>query len=242
MSTDLITMESVGFGYRGTPVLRDVDLTVTAGRIHAIVGLNGVGKTTLMRTVLGTAVPHTGTVTVLGRRPDTAPPRLWTNVGYLLETAFGYGELSGRENIYSAARLHGLSRPAATAATETVITEFDLAAEAGKRVRRLSLGNRQRVALAAAMAHRPRLLILDEPTIGLDPLAVVRLRDGLRSATGRGTGVLVSSHHLDEVARIADDVSVMHRGRMVASLDPGEPDLEKRFFDLVYRIETEVAR
>lgn len=241
MTANLIELEAVGFGYRGTPVLHDVDLAVASGRIHALVGLNGAGKTTLMRIVLGTAVPHTGTATVLGHDPAAAPPRSWARVGHLLDTALVYRELSGRECVYSAARLHGLSRAEAAAAADTAITDFDLSGEAGKRVRQLSMGNRQRVALAAAMAHRPRLLILDEPTIALDPLAVVRLRDALRSFTDRGAGVLVSSHHLDEVARIADDITVLHRGRVLDGLRPGEPDLEKRFFDLVYRVETQAT-
>ena len=241
MSTDLIALQSVSFGYRGTEVLHDIDLRVAPGRIHALVGLNGAGKTSLMRVVLGTAVPASGTATVLGHRPDVAT-RSWSEAGYLLDAAFDYRELTGRETIYSAARMHRLSRSRAGRAVDEVATEFDLTGELDKRVRRLSLGNRQRVALAAAMVHRPRLLVLDEPTIALDPLAVVRLRDSLKSAADAGAGILVSSHHLDEVARIADDVTVLHRGRVVASLDPDEPDLERRFFDLVYRMELEAKR
>ena len=235
--THLVTLDGLGMGYRGTSVVHDVNLTVEKGRIHALVGVNGAGKTTLMRGILGMLRPSAGSISVLGRRPNTAHPSMWARVGYILDTAFTYRELTGRENIYASARMHGISKTEASAATEAIIAAFGLDREAGKRVRTLSLGNRQRVALAAAMAHEPELLILDEPTTSLDPLAVVSLRRALNSATSRGAGILVSSHHLDEVARIADTVTVLHRGKVIADLDPGGVDLEKRFFDLVYAAE-----
>jgi ABC-2 type transport system ATP-binding protein len=181
--------------------------------------------------------PAGGEITVLGQCPRTAPNGTWAAVGYVLDTPFIFRELTGRENIHASARLHGLPREAASIATAAVIEELALRPEAGKRVGKLSLGNRQRVALAAATVHRPELLILDEPTVSLDPMAVVNLRRVLTAATDRGAGVLVSSHHLDEVARIADDVTVLHRGRVIASLDPTGVDLERRFFDLVYAAE-----
>ncbi|HZE38096.1 MAG TPA: ABC transporter ATP-binding protein [Stackebrandtia sp.] len=233
-----INVDGLECGYRGRRVLHGIDLSLDAGRIHAIVGLNGAGKTTVMRATLGMLRPDAGAVRVFGHPAVTAPARVWARIGYLIGTAFSYGELTGGENIYSAARLHGLSRTAAREATNEVITGFAIDTEAGRRVRTLSLGNRQRVALAAAVAHRPELLVLDEPTIGLDPLAVVRLRHMLRQLTAEhGAAVLVSSHHLDEVSRIADDITVIHRGRVIATIDPGDADLEKQFFDLVYAAE-----
>ncbi|MGH8876793.1 MAG: ABC transporter ATP-binding protein [Stackebrandtia sp.] len=238
--TTSIQVNQLDCGYGDTAVLRRVDLSVAAGRIHALIGLNGAGKTTLMRSVLGTLTPRSGTVTVFGQSAATAGPAVWRRVGYLLGTGSCYAELTGRENIYSAARLHGLSRAAARRDAEVVIGAFGIESEAGKRTARLSLGNRQRVALAAAFAHRPELLVLDEPTIGLDPLAVLALRRMVRTAVAdRHAAILVSSHHLDEVARIADDITVIHRGRVIAPLDPGGVDLEKRFFDLVYAAELE---
>lgn len=98
---------------------------------------------------------------------------------------------------------------------------------------RLSLGTRQKVGLAAAFAHRPDLVVLDEPTNGLDPLAVVGLRELITTFTRDGGAALVTSHHFDEVARIADQVDILHRGRAIDSLTPGGPDLERRFFEVV---------
>jgi len=101
------------------------------------------------------------------------------------------------------------------------------------RVRRLSAGNRQRVGLASALQHHPRILVLDEPTSTLDPAGVLLLRDALRRRAAVGAAILVSSHHLDEVARIADRITVLNAGRVVGALDPGAADIERAFFQLV---------
>lgn len=104
---------------------------------------------------------------------------------------------------------------------------------AHRRFRHLSQGNRQRVGLAAALGHRPRLVVLDEPTTALDPASVIVLRETLRHLARDGAAVLVSSHHLDEVARIADQITVMNAGRLIGELDPHAPDLERVFFQRV---------
>jgi ABC-2 type transport system ATP-binding protein len=117
---------------------------------------------------------------------------------------------------------------------ESAMAELDLARYAKVRGRRLSLGNRQRLGLAAALQHAPRLIILDEPTNALDPAGVVLLREALLHRARLGAGVLVSSHHLDEVARIADRISVMNDGLIIGALDPGTVDLERAFFSLVH--------
>jgi ABC-2 type transport system ATP-binding protein len=121
-----------------------------------------------------------------------------------------------------------------------MISQLTLDRWADRRSRVLSLGNRQRLGLACALVHRPQVLILDEPTNGLDPMGVLELRGMLLSRSHHaGVAVLVSSHHLDEVARIADRITVMHRGVVIGNLDPGGVDLEHRFFDMVYTAEKE---
>ena len=217
-----------------------VDLTVAAGEIHALVGLNGAGQTTLMRMVPGMLRPDAGAVRLFGEPVCDAAPQVWSRVGHLLETPFGYTELTPTENVIAAARLHGMDVAAARRRAAEMIGELTLDRWADRRSRVLSLGNRQRLGLACALVHRPRLLILDEPTNGLDPMGVLELRRMLLSRShGDGGGVLVSSHHLDEVARIADRITVMHRGRVIGNLDPGGVDLEHRFFDMVYTAERE---
>ena len=215
-----------------------VDLTVAPGEIHALVGLNGAGKTTLMKILLGMLRPDAGAARLFGEKVGDAGPQVWSQIGHLLETPFGYGELTPTENVIAAARLHGMDVAAARRRAAEMINELTLDRWADRRSRVLSLGNRQRLGLACALLHRPRLLILDEPTNGLDPMGVLELRRMLLSRShGDGVGVLVSSHHLDEVARIADRITVMHRGRVIGNVDPGGVELEHRFFDMVYTAE-----
>ena len=214
-----------------------VDLQVSPGQIHALVGLNGAGKSTLMRLLLSMLRPDRGSVTIFGRPVNNASNDLWRRVGHMLDTAFGYPELTATENLRCAALLRGLPEATARTAVNTGISNLRLSSWADRPTRTLSTGNRQRLGLACALLGDPDLLVLDEPTTALDPAGVVLVRTLLRAAAARGTAVLVSSHHLDEMARIANHISVMHRGRIVGTLDPTGVDLERTFFDLVLAVD-----
>ena len=216
------------------PMLREVDLTVGTGEVHALIGFNGAGKSTLMRVALGMLRPAAGTARIDGVDVGRAPAALWRGVGQVIDSPFVYPELTVRENLWAAARLHGVPRSEAAAAAEGVLSALELEPWADRRASTLSMGNRQRVGLASALAHRPWLLVLDEPTNALDPSGVVLLRELLLGAASEGAAVLVSSHHLDEVARIADRVSVIHAGAIVGELDPRGTDLERDFFAMVH--------
>jgi ABC-2 type transport system ATP-binding protein len=219
--------------FRGGAGLHGVDLTVAAGEIHAIVGLNGAGKTTLMRVLLGMLRPDAGVVRVDGVELRSADAATWARVGHLVEQPLAYAELTARGNLEIGARLHGLELSRIGKLVEHAILEFDLARYAPVRTSRLSLGNRQRVGLAAALLHDPAVIVLDEPTNALDPAGVILLRESLLRRAGAGAGILVSSHHLDEVARVADRITVINDGRAIGSLEPDGADLERAFFDLV---------
>ncbi len=233
--TALISLIGVCRSFGEEHALINISLDLRPGEIHAIVGLNGSGKTTMMRILLGMVAPDAGTCIVLGHDVCNAPSSIWRNVGHMIESPFAYPELPVRTNVYAAARLHGLSSSDAKHAASTIINRFELSRWIDRPARTLSLGNRQRLGLAAAMVHGPRLLVLDEPTNALDPAGVVLVRDMLRRAADEhGTGVLVSSHHLDEIARIADHITVLHRGRVIGQMDPHGADLEHRFFEMVY--------
>jgi ABC-2 type transport system ATP-binding protein len=210
-----------------------VDLQVCAGEIHAIVGLNGAGKTTLMRLLLGMVVATSGQALIGGVDARSAGPAVWRRVGCLIETPFSYPELTVTENLEAAALLHGVDEVASEVGR--VIDDFELGHWAHRRARALSLGNRQRLGLAAAMVHRPSILVLDEPANALDPAGVVFMRDLMRTAAEQEAAVMVSSHHLDQLARVADRITVLHRGKVIGALDPHGADLEQQFFDLVYR-------
>jgi ABC-2 type transport system ATP-binding protein len=214
-----------------------VDLQVLPGEIHALVGLNGAGKTTLMRLVLGMLRPDRGSVTIFGRPVANTRNDLWRRVGHMLDTAFGYPDLNTSENLRCAALLRGMAKATARTAVANGVSDLQLSHWADRPARTLSTGNRQRLGLACALLGDPDLLVLDEPTTALDPAGVVLVRTLLRAAAARGTAVLVSSHHLDEMARIAHQISVMHRGRIVGTLDPAGVDLERTFFDLVLAVD-----
>ena len=220
--------------FRGGAGVHGVDLGVAPGEVHAIVGLNGAGKTTLMRLLLGMLRPDHGEVRIDGVDIKRAGPETWHRVGHLVDHPLAYPELDARANLLAAARLHGLGRREAAAAADAGIVELDLARYAHVRTSRLSLGNRQRVGLAAALLHDPQVIVLDEPTSALDPAGVILLRESLLRRVGAGAGVLVSSHHLDEVARIADRITIINDGRAIGTLDPAGIDLERAFFAAVH--------
>ncbi len=222
-------------------VLDSVDLVLAAGRVRALVGLNGAGKTTLMRVVLGMLRPDRGSVEILGSPVQTAGPQVWRRCGHLVETPFCYPELTARENLHAAATLRGLSSEESRRRVDAVAELLGLEKWLDRRARTLSLGTRQKVAIGAATLHEPAVLILDEPANALDPRAVLGLRGLIRDLAAGGAAVLVSSHHLDEVARMADGIDVLHAGCIVGTLEPGGADLERRFFDLVLAAEDQRA-
>ncbi len=228
-----LRLDGVRKEYGTETALAGLSLDVAPGEIHAIVGLNGAGKTTLMRASVGMLRADAGVVRVFGVDPDAAGADVWSRVGQMIEAPFAYRELTARQCVASAARLHGLGRDDARRAADAWIDRLELGHWADRRSGTLSLGNRQRLGLASALAHDPELVILDEPTIALDPAGVVLVRDAILARAADGAAVLVSSHHLDEVARIAQRISVVHAGRVVGNLTPGGVDLEHRFFEMV---------
>ncbi|MEO8528516.1 MAG: ABC transporter ATP-binding protein [Pseudolysinimonas sp.] len=228
--------------FRGGAGIHEMSLTVDEGEIHAIVGLNGAGKTTLMRVALGLQRPDSGTVQVAGHDIHRVPAVVWARTGHLIEYPLAYGELTGRDNLLLGARLHGAGRDSARI-VDDAIDEFGLAKYRDVKVRTMSLGNRQRVGLASALQHFPDLAALDEPTNALDPAGTIRLREALLRRAAAGAGILVSSHHLDEVSRIADRITIVNGGRLIGTLEPGRPNLEHEFFEAVHAddIKREVA-
>lgn len=214
-------------------VIDDLDLSTEPGEVVALIGLNGAGKTTLMQLALAMTRADSGETKIFGHDVTTARSEQWRWVGQMIETPFAYPELTVAQNLWAAARLHGLNRAEAPRAVTRAIERLNLTAYKDRRCSKLSQGNKQRLGLASAVIHSPRLLILDEPTNALDPAGVVLLRDLLRQAAHDGAAVLVSSHHLDEVARVADRVEVIHRGRVVGQLPRNSAELEHAFFEMI---------
>ena len=212
-------IEITGLSKRYGPVtaVDDLSMIVRAGEIYGFLGLNGAGKTTTIRAILGMIKPSAGSVRVLGEPvgPDGRGP--WGRVGHLVEVAVAYPELTVRENLEAARRLHGVTD---RTRVERLIEQLRLGAYAGRRAGTLSLGNLQRLGLARALLHEPELIILDEPANGLDPAGVVEVRELLSSLAGeRGVTILMSSHILSEVDRLATRIGIIHKGRLIEELD-----------------------
>jgi ABC-2 type transport system ATP-binding protein len=186
--------------YGGTTALAGLDLEISAGTVHGLLGPNGAGKTTLLRALLGLVRLDAGTVQVAGR------------VGGFAETPGAYPYLTGRENLAHLAALDS-----APGDVDDVLRRVDLLDRADTRVRGWSLGMRQRLGIAAGLLRRPDLLVLDEPANGLDPASVRSLRGFVRELAADGVTVLLSSHDLAEVAAVADELTVIARGRRVWS-------------------------
>ena len=198
--------------YGSTMALDGVSFHAAPGRITGFLGRNGAGKTTTLRILVGLAAPTSGTATIGGLPYDAIadPAR---HVGALLDGAGFHPGSSARAQLQSLAR--AIDVPSWRA--DEVLALADLSAAADRKTGKLSLGMRQRLALAAVLLADPRVLILDEPANGLDPQGLRWLRDLLRRLANQGRTILVSSHQLHEVALVADDVVVVHGGRVVAS-------------------------
>lgn len=225
----MLELTDVGFRFRHGPGVAGLSLRVTAGEVVAVIGLNGAGKTTLMRLALGMLRAQTGDIRVFGTSVTELPAASWAQVGAMIEVPLAYPELTVRENLHIACLLHN----GGVRQVEDALATWRLSPLAGRRFRHLSLGNRQRTGLASAMQHNPELIILDEPSNALDPASVIVLREELTGRAQKGAAILVSSHHLDEVARIADRVLLMNRGRLIGELDTAVADLERAFFDRI---------
>ncbi len=197
------------FGH-GITAVDGVSLSVRRGEVYGFLGPNGAGKTTTLRMLLGLVAPTAGTVSVLGRPPGD--PAVLARVGSLVEGPAFYPYLSGRDNLRLVARYAGVPESRIGGALRSV----DLADRARDRFASYSMGMKQRLGVAAALLKEPELVILDEPTNGLDPAGMRDIRRLVRAIGAGGRTVLLSSHLLGEVQQICDRVGIIDRGRMVA--------------------------
>ncbi len=226
--------------YGDVTAVDGVSLRVAQGEIYAFLGLNGAGKTTTIRLLLGMVKPTSGEARVLGTKIRVGDKKPWESVGYLVETADAYPELTVRENLEVMRRLRPGTEPQAV---DHVIERLGLSAYADRRAGTLSHGNKQRLGLAKALLHNPKLLILDEPALGLDPAGIVEIRNLLIGlAREQGVTVFMSSHILGEVSRLADRIGIIHHGRLLQELDVDELERNRRRRLLVRARNCEAAR
>lgn len=230
---DAVVVEHLRVERGGRAVLPDLSLRVPAGQVVGLLGPSGGGKSTLLRAVVGVQVIRSGTVTVLGA--PAGAPALRHRVGYLTQAPSVYGDLSVRDNV----RYFGQVLGAPADAVDRVLADVDLTAHAGTRVDRLSGGQRSRAGLACVLVGSPDLLVLDEPTVGLDPVLRRDLWALFRRLAASGATVLVSSHVMDEATR-CDGLLLLRDGRILSDSTlpellarTGAADAEQAFLTLV---------
>jgi ABC-2 type transport system ATP-binding protein len=218
-------------------VLHSISCSVPAGSVTGLLGPSGSGKTTLIRAIVGAQIVKSGTVTVLGQPAGSAPLR--RTVGYVTQAPSVYADLSVRENARYFAALYGLG----AADAERAIVDVGLADAAGQLVGNLSGGQRSRASLACAMIGTPRLLVLDEPTVGQDPVLRADLWGKFHALADQGTTLLVSSHVMDEAGR-CDRLLLIRDGRLIGDDTPAAiraaartDDLEEAFLRLIHEHE-----
>lgn len=198
--------------FNGVPAVDHIDLAIPEGAIYGFIGPNGSGKSTTMKMLLGLTQPTSGEIECFGRPLNAATrPDLLTMIGSMIEAPPGYGHLTGLENMRIIQTMLGLTGEQIQWALDIV----RLTNQQDKLVKNYSLGMKQRLGIAMALARHPRLLILDEPTNGLDPAGIEEIRELLKVLAGQGITIMVSSHLLDEIEKIADVLGVLNRGALL---------------------------
>ncbi|MCO7124513.1 ABC transporter ATP-binding protein [Sporolactobacillus shoreicorticis] len=191
-------------------------LTVNKGDIYGFLGLNGSGKTTTIRMLLGMVHPTKGSVSYFGKKLSDHNQAIWNQVGYMVETPYAYPNLSVKENLTLFGKLRGIN---SQRQIEETMEMIQISAYANVKVKYLSLGNTQKLGLGKALLHRPSILILDEPTNGLDPSGIVDMRRLLYTlAKDHGVTIFLSSHILDEMEKLITRMGILHHGQLIREL------------------------
>ncbi|MBA4851983.1 ABC transporter ATP-binding protein [Emticicia sp. BO119] len=216
--TTVLQTNSLTKFFGETKATDNISLDVKEGEIYGFLGLNGAGKTTLIRMLLGMIKPDNGKIMLFGKKLDSGF-NLWNDVGYLVETPYAYPNLTVTQNLKIYYKLRGLENESLV---DSIIEKLKLTKYKEKKAKELSLGNQQRLGLAKALMHGPKLLILDEPINGLDPEGIVEVRELLKALANEGSTIFLSSHILGEISKLANRICIIHEGRIVKELATDE--------------------
>lgn len=215
---NIIQTENLTKKFGKTIAVDNVSISVKPGEIYGFLGLNGAGKTTTIRLLLGMIKPNSGYSLLFGQKLKQAS-RIWNDVGYLVETPHSYPNLTVTENLEVICRLRGLDKKL----INKVIDKVKLTQYKDKKTQHLSSGNNQRLGLAQALIHSPKLLILDEPINGLDPAGIVEIREFLKNLVqNHNTTIFLSSHILSEISKLASRIGIVHEGKLVKEINTGD--------------------
>lgn len=211
----MIELDEVTKVYGTKTAVDRLTLQVGAGELFAFLGPNGAGKTTTIKLLCGLLFPTSGRVRIGGHDLQTEGDQARQLIGYVPDQPFLYELLTGREFLQFIADMYGMSRDDARQRIDAVIELFRLADFVDDLTQSYSHGMRQRTVFAAALLHRPQVLIVDEPTVGLDPTSVRHLKDLLREEARRGTAIFLSTHSLDVAQELADRIGIVQHGRLI---------------------------
>lgn len=200
--------------YGKTVAIDDISIQINRGDIYGFIGLNGAGKTTLIRAMLEMIKPNNGSIALFGKELNSNF-KMWNEIGYLVETSRSYPNLSVYENLKVIFKLRQLDN---LKVIDNIIEKLKLSKYRNIKSSSLSLGNQQRLGLAKALMHSPKLLILDEPINGLDPEGIVEVRNLLLELAQNGSTVFLSSHILEEISKIANRIGIIHEGKLIQEL------------------------
>ncbi len=220
--------------YDGLTAVDSLDLKVEEGEVYGLLGPNGSGKTTTILMLLGLTEPTAGEARILGFDPMREPLKVKARVGYMPDQVGFYSNLTARENLIYIAKLIGLSRAAYTQQIPDALARIGLSQVADKQLKTFSHGMRQRLAVAELLLKNPRIIIMDEPTIGLDPDAARRFLEIVERLSREGITILLSSHLLHQVQQVCDRVGLFHQGRIV--LEGPVTDLARQILGVGFRI------
>lgn len=219
---DIIRTENLSKHYGDIHAVSTMSLNVRKGEIYGFLGLNGAGKTTTIRMLLGMIRPTSGAAFINGKRIYADNIELWKNIGSLVEIPYSYPDLTVRENLEIIRRLRFIPDKKSI---DSVIDKLQLSVYSNRKAKNLSLGNAQRLGLAKALIHNPEILILDEPSNGLDPAGIFEIREMLSDlAANHGTTIFISSHILGEISKFASRIGIIHEGKLLQELDTGQLD------------------
>jgi ABC-2 type transport system ATP-binding protein len=241
MSETLIETRNLVKRYGDKIAVNNVSFDVFAGEVFGFLGPNGAGKTTTIKMIVGLLQPTAGTVKVAGYDVQSQPMLAKASSGYVPDTPNLYAKLSGRELLRFVGDLYNMDRRQTVHRIDELLRTFDLTAAADDTVDSYSHGMQQKASLAAALMHDPRVLVLDEPTVGLDPKSARLIKDILRQMAERGAAVMLSTHILEIAERMCDRIGIINKGQLISvgtmdelrSLDKtGQTSLEDIFLSL----------